>query len=172
MTKANDIQPIRVLIIDPYPLTRYGLMALVHAQPEFTLVRAVATASAVTQQRNADLALVHHDAGTPHPAITIPWVPVHITDAPHRIVSAARRIAGISAGRQPMQPKHLTARELEVVALVATGYTDDEIANALFISVRTVRSHLDRIRVKTGQRRRAELTRWYLRRTGDPIGSA
>ena len=34
-----------------------------------------------------------------------------------------------------------------------------DIARVLTISVRTVRSHLDRIREKTGQQRRSELTR-------------
>src|SRR6202011_228707 len=50
-------------------------------------------------------------------------------------------------------------RETEVIALVAEGLTDQAIADQLYISVRTVRSHLDRIRDKTGARRRAELTR-------------
>jgi DNA-binding NarL/FixJ family response regulator len=53
----------------------------------------------------------------------------------------------------------LTRRELEVLALLAEGERDVDIARALTISVRTVRSHLDRIREKTGQRRRSELTR-------------
>lgn len=53
----------------------------------------------------------------------------------------------------------LTAREREILALLASGETDQDIARQLFISVRTVRSHLDRIRDKTGRRRRADLTR-------------
>lgn len=53
----------------------------------------------------------------------------------------------------------LTAREREVLALVAEGLTDQEAASRLRIGVRTVRSHLDHIRTKTGRRRRAELTR-------------
>jgi DNA-binding CsgD family transcriptional regulator len=56
----------------------------------------------------------------------------------------------------------LTPRERELVALVAKGLTDSQIAGKLFISIRTVRSHLDRIRDKTGARRRAELTRLAL----------
>jgi predicted ATPase/DNA-binding CsgD family transcriptional regulator len=56
----------------------------------------------------------------------------------------------------------LSPRERELVALVARGRTDAQIAAELFISVRTVRSHLDRIRDKTGCRRRAELTRLAL----------
>lgn len=61
-------------------------------------------------------------------------------------------------------PDHrLTDREREILSLVAEGETDAEIAEHLFISVRTVHSHLDRIRDKTGQRRRADLTRLALR---------
>jgi DNA-binding CsgD family transcriptional regulator len=56
----------------------------------------------------------------------------------------------------------LSARERELVALVAQGRTDAEIAEKLFISVSTVRTHLDRIRDKSGCRRRADLTRLAL----------
>jgi predicted ATPase/DNA-binding CsgD family transcriptional regulator len=56
----------------------------------------------------------------------------------------------------------LSARELELVTLVAQGRTDAQIAEQLYISVHTVRSHLDRIRDKTGCRRRADLTRLAL----------
>ena len=57
----------------------------------------------------------------------------------------------------------LSARERELVTLVAQGRTDAQIAGQLYISIRTVRSHLDRIRDKTGCRRRADLTRLALR---------
>ena len=56
----------------------------------------------------------------------------------------------------------LSARERELVTLVAQGRTDAQIAEELYISIRTVRSHLDRIRDKTGARRRADLTRLAL----------
>src|SRR6185312_14063791 len=56
----------------------------------------------------------------------------------------------------------LSTRERELVTLVAQGCTDADIAAQLYISIRTVRSHLDRIRDKTGCRRRAELTRLAL----------
>ena len=56
----------------------------------------------------------------------------------------------------------LSARERELVTLVAQGRTDAQIAAELYISVRTVRSHLDQIRDKTGARRRADLTRLAL----------
>ena len=56
----------------------------------------------------------------------------------------------------------LSARERELVILVAQGRTNAQIAAQLYISVRTVSSHLDRIRDKTGCRRRADLTRLAL----------
>jgi DNA-binding CsgD family transcriptional regulator len=60
------------------------------------------------------------------------------------------------------RPANLSAREQELVTLVAQGRTDADIASQLYISIRTVRSHLDRIRDKTGCRRRADLTRLAL----------
>ena len=63
--------------------------------------------------------------------------------------------AGAGLGR-------LSARERELVTLVAQGRTNAQIAAQLHISVRTVGSHLDRIRDKTGCRRRADLTRLAL----------
>ena len=59
-------------------------------------------------------------------------------------------------------PGTLSARERELVTLVARGRTNAQIAAQLYISVRTVGSHLDRIRDKTGCRRRADLTRLAL----------
>jgi non-specific serine/threonine protein kinase len=62
----------------------------------------------------------------------------------------------------PPRPTQLSARERELITLVAQGSTDAQIATELYISVRTVRTHLDRIRDKTGCRRRADLTRLAL----------
>jgi DNA-binding CsgD family transcriptional regulator/tetratricopeptide (TPR) repeat protein len=56
----------------------------------------------------------------------------------------------------------LSKREREIVALLASGATDAQIAARLFLSVNTVRSHLERIRDKTGARRRADLARYAI----------
>jgi DNA-binding NarL/FixJ family response regulator len=61
--------------------------------------------------------------------------------------------------RQGPTPLRLSDREREILALVAAGERDQDIAEQLFISISTVRSHLDRIRDKTGRRRRPDLTR-------------
>ena len=75
-------------------------------------------------------------------------------------------LADPSRDSQPAQPAtgltQLSTRERELVSLVAKGRTDAQIADQLYISISTVRSHLDRIRDKTGSRRRADLTRLAL----------
>jgi DNA-binding NarL/FixJ family response regulator len=63
---------------------------------------------------------------------------------------------------EPPATERLSPRERELVTLVAQGRTDAQIAEQLYITVRTVSSHLDRIRDKTGCRRRADLTRLAL----------
>ena len=65
-------------------------------------------------------------------------------------------------GFLPSGLTRLSPRERELVTLVARGNTDAQIAGQLYITVRTVSSHLDRIRDKTGCRRRADLTRLAL----------
>jgi predicted ATPase/DNA-binding CsgD family transcriptional regulator len=67
-----------------------------------------------------------------------------------------------AAKRHSAPTAELSSRERELVTLVAQGQTDAQIAEKLFISISTVRSHLDRIRDKTGSRRRADLTRLAL----------
>jgi DNA-binding CsgD family transcriptional regulator len=62
---------------------------------------------------------------------------------------------------KPGRPR-LSARERELVTLVAQGYTNAQIATQLHINVRAVGSHLDRIQDKTSCRRRADLTRLAL----------
>ena len=79
-------------------------------------------------------------------------------------VDYAALLAAQDPGKPPPAPglPQLSPRERELVTLVARGHTDTQIAGQLYISVRTVRTHLDRIRDKTGCRRRADLTRLAL----------
>ncbi len=81
---------------------------------------------------------------------------------------AAVELAALVANAVLEKPRELTPggllspRERELVTLVAQGHTNAEIAARLVISIRTVASHLDRIRDKTGCRRRVDLTRLAL----------
>ena len=58
----------------------------------------------------------------------------------------------------------LTPRELEIVKLVAEGFTSEEIAETLVISKKTVEHHRSHILEKLGMRDRVELTRYAIRR--------
>ena len=58
----------------------------------------------------------------------------------------------------------LTPRELEIVKLVAEGYSSDEIAATLVISKKTVEHHRSHVLEKLGMRDRVELTRYAIRR--------
>ncbi|MFD4571934.1 response regulator [Streptomyces sp. NPDC058417] len=62
-------------------------------------------------------------------------------------------------------PDHLTAREAEVLALLAEGLSNPEICAALFLSNNTVKTHINRIFAKTGCRDRVAATH-YARRHG------
>jgi DNA-binding NarL/FixJ family response regulator len=58
----------------------------------------------------------------------------------------------------------LTAREREVLRLIARGYTYKEIAKELFISVKTVESHVSSVLRKLQLSTRHQLTRWATER--------
>jgi DNA-binding NarL/FixJ family response regulator len=67
-------------------------------------------------------------------------------------------------GRGEEQFDVLTPRELEVLKLIAEAYTSRQIADALFISIKTVDRHRQNILDKLGMRDRVELTRYAIRR--------
>lgn len=74
-----------------------------------------------------------------------------------------------TAPEPPLDPEldSLTPRELEVLRLLARGYTYREIAEELFISVKTVETHASNVLRKTQQSNRNALTRWAHRRRID-----
>jgi DNA-binding CsgD family transcriptional regulator len=60
--------------------------------------------------------------------------------------------AGPGPGGRP--PDGLTQREAEILGLVAQGLTNGEIAQRLFLSNHTIKTHINRIFAKTGSRDR------------------
>ncbi len=56
----------------------------------------------------------------------------------------------------------LSERELEIIELVATGLTNQEIASQLTISKRTVDNHVSNIFAKTGAKNRVALINWAM----------
>jgi len=61
-------------------------------------------------------------------------------------------------GHEP--PDGLTVREVEVLALLASGLSNTEIAQRLYLSNATVKTHINRIFAKTGARDRAQAVRY------------
>ena len=70
--------------------------------------------------------------------------------------------ASIADSRRP-RPEVLTAREREILQLVAQGQTSREIAESLVVSLATVERHLTHIYGKLGVRGRADAVVWAIR---------
>jgi len=66
------------------------------------------------------------------------------------------------ADRETKTPTALSDRELQIVELVASGLTNQEIASQLEISKRTVDNHISNILQKTETGNRVALVRWAL----------
>ena len=72
----------------------------------------------------------------------------------YRDAPGARAAAGAGSGDPALAS--LTAREREVLELIATGLTNDEIADRLVLGVGTIKTHVNHIFLKLGIRNRAE----------------
>jgi two-component system response regulator NreC len=73
------------------------------------------------------------------------------------------RLAADAASAMRSVPE-LTEREIEVLRLIARGLTNREIAERLFLSVRTIESHRARIQRKLGRSGRSDLVEYALER--------
>ncbi|HEY9778916.1 MAG TPA: helix-turn-helix transcriptional regulator [Leptolyngbyaceae cyanobacterium] len=66
------------------------------------------------------------------------------------------------AGGESQSPVSLSERELQIIDLVAAGLTNQEIAEKLEISKRTVDNHISNVLTKTATENRVSLVRWAL----------
>jgi DNA-binding CsgD family transcriptional regulator/tetratricopeptide (TPR) repeat protein len=79
-------------------------------------------------------------------------------------------VAEAVAGPALVGGDRLSRREREVVELVGWGMSNGEIAERLFISKRTVESHVDHIKQKLGHGSRSQVIAWALRGSAEPVG--
>ena len=82
---------------------------------------------------------------------------------PARALAAYKALpmqTALQAKRSPAYPAGLTAREVEVLRLVAAGFTDAQVAEHLVISLRTVNTHLTSVYNKLGVSSRVSATRF------------
>jgi DNA-binding NarL/FixJ family response regulator len=95
-------------------------------------------------------------------AVFSPWLAGFVLDA---FTSRAGGAAGDAApGRLDPELNALTAREQEVLLLIARGYTYKEVAGRLHLSVKTIETHVSSVLRKLQLSNRNELTRWAARR--------
>jgi DNA-binding NarL/FixJ family response regulator len=71
------------------------------------------------------------------------------------LLRAAQQGVARAPAAQPL-PDGLTDREVEVLALIASGLSNQEIAARLYVAETTVKTHVNRIFAKTGSRDRAQ----------------
>jgi DNA-binding CsgD family transcriptional regulator len=146
-----------------------ALMLLIHrkrplltAQIRLELARALAqageSASAVVEAKAA--LGIFHDLGV------VPDI-----NASHKLLDELAS-GGAAIAPEPATPRlrhppgaveTLTRRESEVAGLVAQGMTNRELAQRLFLSVRTVETHVDRVLGKLGLHTRTQLAAWVQR---------
>ena len=81
--------------------------------------------------------------------------------APNVTVRLLKEFADAAPAAAPAQPvEPLTEREEQVLAKVALGLSNSEIASALFITLSTVKTHLASLMTKLGARNRVEIAIW------------
>jgi two-component system nitrate/nitrite response regulator NarL len=85
------------------------------------------------------------------------WLDSHTTAAVMRQFQTGTEAGGSASGGKGRERSPLSAREREIVALVAQGYKNKEMAEKMFISEQTVKNHLHNIFDKLGVSDRLEL---------------
>ncbi len=81
----------------------------------------------------------------------------------HHLLNAIASPAASPAEPTPQYPDGLTHREAEVLALIAQGLSNTEIASRLVVSETTVKSHINHLFAKTGVRDRAQAVTYAYR---------
>jgi DNA-binding NarL/FixJ family response regulator len=90
-----------------------------------------------------------------------------------QLLALARQApASASSAKAAGSAGGLSKRELEVARLVASGMTSRAIAERLFLSERTIESHLEHILTKLDFSSRAQVARWFAEHQGGGTGDA
>jgi DNA-binding NarL/FixJ family response regulator len=138
ITADASLSDLKVLVLTTFEIDEYVFEALRAGASGFLLK------DFEPEELLRAVRVVHQGASLLSPVATRRLIDEFVT-RPERAVPAAGALAG------------LTDREREVVALVAAGLSNEEIAAELFISPATARTHVSRAMVKVHARDRAQL---------------
>ena len=175
---------IRILVIDDHPMVRAGVRAeLENSGADLEVVgdaSDVEGAIAACRALTPDVALldVHlpggNGGGGAEVASTcrdiegLHFLALSVSDAAEDVVqvirAGARGYVTKSISTPDTELDLLSAREQEVMRLIARGYTYKEVAHDLFISIKTVETHVSAVLRKLQLSNRNELTRWAMQR--------
>ncbi|MDR3068347.1 MAG: response regulator transcription factor [Cellulomonas sp.] len=140
ISSDEDLAGVKVLVLTTFELDEYVFLALRAGASGF-LGKSVEPDDLIDAIR-----IVAAGEALLSPTATRSLIAAFLTQ-PSRVATAGA----------PTQLEQLTEREREIVALVAEGLTNDEIATRLFISPMTVKTHVNRSMAKLDLRDRAQL---------------
>ncbi len=138
-----------MIIVEDHQVVTQGLAALLNDQPDMTVIASAGSVSesmVLAEQHAADVILIDFrlpdgngaEVGARirelHPDVKLVFLTRDDSDGAH--------IAAVEAGTMSAQLQSLTARERDVLRLVAAGVASRDIASRLGISYTTVRTHI------------------------------
>ncbi len=132
-------EPMAVVVITTFDLDEYVHGALKAGARGFLL-----------KEAGPELLVQAIEAAARGDALIAPSITVRLLDA--------FADTSVQEPAQPIEP--LTEREEEVLTVVAAGRTNAEIADELYISLSTVKTHLASLMQKLGARNRVEMAMW------------
>lgn len=168
-----------IIVADPSPVICEGLRAIFQKDGFFSNIRTAANLAEIEQFRDRahieavilnpalivnQLDVFHHLQNSLEQAKWIGLIysyhdprllqefdlTLQINEQPEDIIAAVQKTISINRENDSTARQALSERELDVLKLLVTGYSNKEIADKLFISIHTVISHRKNISVKTG----------------------
>lgn len=186
--------PLRVAVVDDHPLTEPGLRTMLAAQPgririvevrdgaspdlvDLVLfepmrlsVRSRAVLKRLTSAGARAVAYTWREsAGTSQSAISKALGAAALTEA---IEEAHRRLSSAVPAPLPTSrlrhPDELSPREAEILGLIAGGFSNDEIAARLALSINSVKTYIRQAYRKIGVVRRSQAVAWHVQNAPVP----
>ncbi|MFS8639850.1 MAG: response regulator transcription factor [Symbiobacteriaceae bacterium] len=156
MPGMNGIEATRTILQD-VPETRVLILSM-HDNEEYIFPILEAGASGYVLKRSAATELV-----SALRAVVQGHTILHPDVAAKVLAGVSRRQRGEGGEGPPKRVDGLTERETEILTLIAQGLTNQEIADRLFISIKTVQAHRSNIMEKLDLHDAVELTKYAIR---------